>query len=283
MAFSLDPLPDQSGRTVVITGANAGLGFHNAKDLAKAGATVVMACRSAERADAARARILDLTPDADVRIELVDMSSLASVRSFAEAFRAEHDTLDVLINNAGIMGTPYRLTEDGFEGQMAANYWGHFLLTSLLFDLLPDDPASRVVTLSSIAHINGRIRWDDLNWEADYDPRRAYAQTKLACLMFALELDRRLRDDGRSVRSVASHPGVSLTELAKTIPSWQIGLLKYTVGPFVTHPPDKASLPTLVAALDPDREMISAKLSVPGAASSESPPPLWPAHVNFGR
>jgi len=254
MAYSIDRFPDQNGRIAIVTGANTGLGYHNARDLAAKGATVVMACRSADRAEAARVQILNEVPDGDVTVQLLDLSSLASVRAFAAGFRDDHQSLDLLINNAGIMATPYEQTEDGFEGQMAANYWGHFLLSSLLFDLMPDEPASRIVSLSSLAHISGAIRWDDIHWEKDYDPRRAYSQTKLACLMFAIELDRQLRAAGRKVLSVAAHPGVSLTELTRSMPGWQVTALRYTVGPFFTHAVDRASLPTIAAALDPKTE-----------------------------
>ena len=251
MAYSMDRFPDQTGRTAIVTGANTGLGFHNARDLAAKGATVVMACRSADRAEAARVQILDEVPDGDVTVRLLDLSSLASVRDFAAGFRDDHRSLDLLINNAGIMATPYERTEDGFEGQMAANYWGHFLLSSLLFDLMPDQATSRIVSLSSLAHISGAIRWDDIHWEKHYDPRRAYSQTKLACLMFAIELDRRLRADDRRVLSVAAHPGLSLTELTRSMPAWQVGALRYTIAPFFTHRSERASLSTLAAALDP--------------------------------
>lgn len=256
MGYDVDGLPDQRGRTALITGANTGLGFHNAKDLAAKGATVVLACRNEGRARSAMERIADEVPDARLEFLELDLSSLDKVRSAVDTFRSSHDSLDLLINNAGIMMTPYEQTVDGFEGQMAANYWGHFLLTMSLVDMLPDTPDSRVVTLSSLAHAQspGKIRFDDIHWEKGYSRSGAYRQTKLACLMFTLELDRRLRAAERSIVSAASHPGISETELGRSLPKPVVLLTRYTVGPFISHDPDQASLPTLLAAIQPGVE-----------------------------
>lgn len=253
MGFDIDRLPRQDGRTVVITGANTGLGFHNARDLAALGARVVLACRSEARATDAIGRIASEVPGADLEYLALDLSSLASVRAAADAFRERHDRLDVLVNNAAIMWAPHRLTADGFESQMAVNYWGHFLLTMLLIDLLPDVPESRVVVLSSIAHAGSdrRIRFDDPHWTRGYKRHKAYAQTKLACLMFALELDRRLRAAGRRAISAGAHPGISPTELGRAVGPWLMTTMKYTVGPFMSHRPSVASRSTLVAAVGP--------------------------------
>ncbi|MBT8208449.1 MAG: SDR family NAD(P)-dependent oxidoreductase [Acidimicrobiales bacterium] len=254
MSYDIGQLPRQDGRIVMVTGSNTGLGFHNAHDLAAKGAKVVMACRTESRATDAMRRITELVPDADLEFLALDLSSLDAVRSAAATFRDRHDTLDVLVNNAGIMMTPYEKTVDGFEGQMAANYWGHFLLTMSLIDLMPDAPESRVVSLSSLAHAQGtkKIRFDDIHWEQKYSRSGAYQQTKLACLLFALELDRRLRAAGKEIVSVASHPGVSPTELGRAMPKLLTEVVRYTVGPFVSHDPDVASLPSLVAAIDPE-------------------------------
>lgn len=253
LADDVARLPDQHGRTALITGANTGLGFHNAKDLAAKGAKVVMACRNETRATDAMERIRAEVPDADLELLILDLGALDAVRSAVATFRERHDSLDLLINNAGIMMTPYEQTEDGFERQMATNHWGHFLLTMSLVDLLPDTAASRVVTLSSLAHAQGakRIDFDDIHGERSYSRQGAYQQTKLACLMFALELDRRLRAADRQIVSAAAHPGVSETELGRALPKPLVLAVRYTVGPFISHDPDVASLPTLVAALDP--------------------------------
>lgn len=251
MAYNTASLPRQDGRTALITGANTGLGFHNAQDLAAKGAKVVLACRNERRAQAAMDRIDDAVPNADLAFLELDLASLDNVRAAAAAYRERHDSLDLLINNAGIMMTPYAKTVDGFEEQMAANYWGHFLLTMSLIDLLPDTPESRVVTLSSLAHVQGKIRFDDIHWEGKYGRQAAYQQTKLACLLFTLELDRRLKNVGSKVLSVGAHPGVSETELGRSLPKPLVLLTRYTIGPFITHKPDQASLPTLLAAIGP--------------------------------
>ena len=257
MSFDPDTIPAQSGRIAVVTGANSGIGFHTARDLAAAGAHVVFACRDEQRATAAMRDVESRVEGAVLEFIELDLAALDSVREFATTFRSRHDTLDLLINNAGVMWVPFETTEDGFELHMAANHFGHFLLTSLLIDLMPDDSASRVVALSSLAHAGGakRIRFDDLNWQragaAGYKKHDAYAQTKLACLMFAFELNRRLSDAGSNVLSIAAHPGVSPTELVRQLPAWQQFLFRHTVAPFVTHEPRPASLPTLMAAVDP--------------------------------
>ena len=253
MSFDFDAIPTQSGRLAVVTGANTGLGYETARYFAEKDMKVVMACRNRERAEAAMERILEAVPGAELEFMELDLSSLASVRRFAETFRGKYDQLDLLINNAGIMWTPFERSEDGFEGQMAANYFGHFLLTALLLDLMPDTPEARVVTLSSIAHQQflKRIRFEDINWESGYNKYHAYAQTKLACLMFALELQRRLDAAGRQLLSVAAHPGVSETELGRSMDRWLVLAIRYTVGPFISHDPVQAALPTVMAALDP--------------------------------
>ena len=253
MSLDFDALPDQSGRLAIITGANTGLGFENARYFAMAGMKVIMACRSEDRALDAMARIQAEQPDADLEFMQVDVSDLSSVRRFAKTFSASYDQIDLLVNNAGIMFTPYEQSVDGFEGQMATNYFGHFLLTSLLLDLIPDSPDARIVSLSSIAHtqIKG-IRFEDIHWEEKYDKFSAYAQTKLACLMFAIELQNRLEDAGYTTLSVAAHPGLSITELGRHMPKWQELIMRYTIGPLFSHPPIDGAKPQVMAALDED-------------------------------
>lgn len=242
----------QHGRIAVVTGANTGLGFETTRFLAQEGMKVVMACRSENRALAAKAKLESEVPSADLEFMELDLGAQSSVRRFASEFRERYGRLDLLINNAGVMWTPYTKTVDGFESQMAANYFGHFLLTSLLLDLMPDVPESRVVTLSSLAHGQGlkRIRFEDINWEQGYDKNDAYAQSKLACLLFTKELQRRLERSGKKILSVGAHPGMSQTELQRSMKPWQLNLLRYTIGPFVTHPPREAALPTIMVALD---------------------------------
>lgn len=249
MPFDIKSVPDQSGRLAIVTGANAGLGREAAIGLARCGMNVVMACRDAERGGAARADILRNVPDGKLQVMTVDLASLQSVRTFATHFRDTHPKLDVLINNAGILIPPPGHSPEGFETQMAVNYFGHFVLTALLFDLMPDDAASRVVSLSSIAHKSARMDFDSLNGRNAPTGMAAYRQSKLACLMFALELHRRLRRAGRQTLSVAAHPGVSDTAIGRNLNPAMYLLMKYALGPFLTHEPEKAVEPVLVAAL----------------------------------
>jgi NAD(P)-dependent dehydrogenase (short-subunit alcohol dehydrogenase family) len=249
MTFSTANIPNQQGKTIIVTGANAGLGFETAKALASKGATVIMACRSQQRAEEAMTKIRETSPNADLVFLELDLTDLDSVRRFAREFSESYTALDVLINNAGVMGPAYTTTKDGFELQMGANYFGHFLLTGLLFDQLTATPDSRVVSLSSIAHLRGEINFPDLHWEKSYSKFKAYQQSKLACLMFALEFQRRLEAAGASTISVAAHPGVSPTELSRHIPK----LLYFAFLPtvmLISHSPQKGALPTLMAATD---------------------------------
>ncbi len=252
MSFSLENAPKQTGKKAIVTGANTGLGYETALGLAKLGATVIMACRNLEKAEAAKAKILEQAKDADITVMHLDLSSLESVKKFASEYRDRHDSLDLLINNAGIMFPPYTKTEEGFESQIGVNHLGHFLLTELLIDLMPDTPESRVVSLSSNAHKFGRMNFDDLQSEKNYSATAAYGQSKLACLMFADELQRRLDESDKQKISVAAHPGVAQTELARHMPDWLVWIMGFTVAPFITHPVDQAALPTLMAAIAPD-------------------------------
>ncbi len=257
MTFSLDSIARQEGRVAIVTGANTGLGYETTKAFAQKGVTTVMACRTQARALDAMAKIQEEVPDAKLEFLQLDLADLANVRRFTEAFRASHSSLDLLVLNAGIMTPPYSKTVDGFESQMGANFFGHFLLTSRLIDLMPDSASSRVVALSSNAHRMGqkRIHFEDLHWEKRYAGMDAYAQTKLACLMFGNALARRLDAAGSSIVALSAHPGMSGTELSRNGPRllqlFQAFLLA-TLGPFLAHPPPKAALPQIRAALDGD-------------------------------
>lgn len=252
MSFDLNAVPEQSGKVAIVTGANTGLGYETTLALAKKGMTVVMACRNAEKAEAARQHLLAEQPDAQLDVLQLDLSRLASVRQFAEAFLARYDRLDRLINNAGIMIPPFSLTEDGLESQMAANYFGHFLLTGLLLDRLEATYGARVVSLSSIAHRNGRINLEDLNSRHRYSRMEAYSQSKLACLMFAFELQRRLEAAGMQTISVAAHPGIANTELSRHLPAWLMKTLGPVLMKLLTQPAKAGAEPTLYAALGED-------------------------------
>src|SRR5258707_1464952 len=206
-------MPDQSGRVVIITGANSGIGYESAIAFARKRAKVVMACRSIDKAERARQDLLKLVPGASVEIQRLDLGDLKSIRAFAESFNAHYDRLDILMNNAGIMVPPYGKTADGFETQFGTNHLGHFALTALLLPKLLETPASRVVTVSSSAYFNGRIDFADLQSEKRYRPWAAYGQSKLANILFSQELERKLKAARADVISVASHPGFAITNL----------------------------------------------------------------------
>jgi NAD(P)-dependent dehydrogenase (short-subunit alcohol dehydrogenase family) len=205
---------DLRGTVALVTGASTGLGLETARALAAAGAMVTLALRSADRGAVAEASIRERVPDAVLDCGLVDLTSLASVRDFAAWFSSIHDRLGILINNAGVMATPFERTADGFELQFGTNHLGHFLLTNLLTPLLIAAAPARVVNLSSGAHRSSDIIWDDPNYERrEYDKFQAYGQSKTANILFTVELDRRLRE--RGVRSYAVHPGMIATELGR--------------------------------------------------------------------
>jgi NAD(P)-dependent dehydrogenase (short-subunit alcohol dehydrogenase family) len=212
-AWTTADIPDQTGRTAVVTGANSGLGFATASALAASGAAVVLACRDETRGNQALERIRRDTPSAQVALELLDLADLSSIRAFAERFAAAHGPLDVLVNNAGVMAIPRRETTDGFELQFGTNHLGHFALTGLLLGSLLARTAPRVVTVSSQMASTGTIHFDDLSGTRRYGKWRAYGQAKLANQLFAFELDRRARAAGTDLVSVAAHPGYAATNL----------------------------------------------------------------------
>ncbi len=249
MTWTIDQIPSQKGRLAIVTGANIGLGYDTALALAGKGFAVILACRNVDKANAAKAKILGVYPKAKIECMVLDLSSLQSVRAFAKAFAQQHDKLDLLINNAGIMMPPFSLSEDGFESQMAANYFGHFALTGLLLPLLNKTPGARVVSLSSLAHNWGNNAFADIHCAKGYNKRFAYGQSKLACLMFAYELNRRLQAANSKTLSVAAHPGVAATNLAQHFPSFLSALF-----PLVGQSAADGALPTLYAALGADIE-----------------------------
>jgi NAD(P)-dependent dehydrogenase (short-subunit alcohol dehydrogenase family) len=216
--WTTDDIPDLTGRTAVVTGANSGLGFESALALARAGADVVLACRDQAKGSAALDRIVASVPDATVSLAPLDLADLASVAAFATAFAGDHDGLDILLNNAGVMAIPRRETADGFEMQFGTNHLGHFALTAHLLDRLLARPGARVVTVSSAVAQMGRIRFDDLQGTGKYGKWSAYSQAKLANQLFALELDRRASGHGIDLISVAAHPGYAATNLQSVGP-----------------------------------------------------------------
>ncbi|MCR9104190.1 MAG: oxidoreductase [Gammaproteobacteria bacterium] len=215
--FTEDDLSDQSGKTVVITGANTGLGYETARALSARGARVLIACRSQQKAEDAIASIQQQNGAVDVTYVPLDLGNLASVRHCAEQLQSE-EKIDVLVNNAGVMVPPYELTTDGFESQFGVNHLGPFALTGLLLKKLAQTPSSRVVNTSSIAHNVGKIRFDDINAERGYNASARYGMSKLANLLFSYELQRRLDAAGLPILSVACHPGIASTELSRYMP-----------------------------------------------------------------
>ncbi len=252
--FNIHIIPSQKGRIAIVTGANNGLGYETALALAKKDMKVILACRNLAKAEIAKQAICKEVPQAEIDIMVIDLSKLASVRTFANAFLEKYTQLDILINNAGIMTPPFSLSEEGFESQMAANYFGHFLLTALLLEMLMKTPHSRIVTLSSIAHKTGKINFDDLQSQKKYSPMVAYSQSKLACLMFSYELQRRLTQMGSQTISLAAHPGISDTNLLKNtpIPNWLFDLFKPIMNLTFLQSAKAGAEPTLYAALGED-------------------------------
>lgn len=233
---------DHRGKTVIITGANSGIGYGAALLMASGGACVIMACRNKEKAAVAAERIKKIKADAELHIMHLDLASLESVKHFSLQFREKHDKLDILINNAGVMATPFRKTSDGFERQFGVNHLGHFALTGRLIDILLSTAGSRVVTVTSIAHFKGHLHFDDLAGESWYRPMKAYRQSKLANLLFAYELQKRLSRMGATTLSVAAHPGLSSTNIV-WLP-FPLTLLK----DLVLMSAARGSLPVLMAA-----------------------------------
>jgi len=245
-------IPDQTGKWAIVTGANSGIGFSAARELARKGCAVVLACRNAQKARAAKERIEKEVSGAAVEIAALDLSNLQSVRGFAKQILEHGRPLDVLVNNAAVMAMPTRqMTVDGFEAQFGTNHLGHFALTGLLLPALLSAKAARVVTVSSIAHLEGKIHFDDLQLEKKYSPWAGYRQSKLANLMFGLELEQRFRRDGSPAISVAVHPGLSKTQIIKNGPGAKGGIraaMMEAVFALFAQSADRGVLPTLYGA-----------------------------------
>jgi NAD(P)-dependent dehydrogenase (short-subunit alcohol dehydrogenase family) len=242
-------IPDQTGRVAIVTGANSGLGLVTARELARAGAKVVIACRDTTKGDRAEAEIQAQVPGADLDVRALDLADLASVRGFVARLTGEHDSIDLLINNAGVMAPPRRLTVDGFESQFGTNHLGHFALTGLLLPTLMSAPKPRVVTLSSSAHRIGKMNFDDLQGERHYNNWRAYGQSKLSNLLFCFELARRATAAGTGLLSVAAHPGYAATNLQFAGPSafYEKAIMAVT-NRVLAQSADMGALPTLYGA-----------------------------------
>jgi NAD(P)-dependent dehydrogenase (short-subunit alcohol dehydrogenase family) len=246
-------IPDQSGRLAVVTGANSGLGLATARELARAGATVVMTSRDTAKGERAAEALRADVPDARLELRELDLADLESVRTFTDAVAAEHERLDLLINNAGVMAPPRRLTKDGFESQFGTNHLGHFALTGLLLGKLLAAPAPRVVTVSSGMHRAGTVNFDDLQSERRYNNWRAYGQSKLANLMFCFELQRRAVAAGTALLSMAAHPGYAATNLQFAGPAtWYERTFGAIGNKLLAQSAEMGALPTLYAGTKPE-------------------------------
>ena len=252
--WDAERIPDQTGRIAVVTGANSGLGLVTARELARKGAQVVLACRNLDKGRAALDTCERAVAGAAPELEELDLASLTSVHAFAERFREKHDGLDILVNNAGVMAPPRRRTADGFELQFGTNHLGHFALTGQLLPVMEGRDDARVVTLSSTAHKTGRIAFDNLNGDRRYFRWRAYGQSKLANLLFALELDRRLRAAESTVKSLAAHPGYASTNLQSAAAPLVDRLVMKLGNAVIAQSDEMGALPTLFAATQPGLE-----------------------------
>ncbi|MBS2537329.1 SDR family oxidoreductase [Catenulispora sp. NF23] len=250
--WTAEAIPTLSGRTFVVTGANSGLGLETTRLLTGHGAHVVMTARDRIKGEAAAARIGQDVPGASLELRILDLADLDSVRAFAAGLHDDKVGVDVLINNAGVMMTPPRKTKQGFEMQFGTNHLGHFALTGLLLDLLAERDDPRVVTVSSTLHKQGRMDFDDLMRTKRYQPTQAYAQSKLANLLFGLELQRRLSAAGSPVRSLMAHPGYSRTNLQFAGPTGLRKAAMYIANPLFAQSPTIGVLPQVRAAVAPD-------------------------------
>ncbi|MGP3632778.1 oxidoreductase [Streptomyces sp. 24-1644] len=248
--WSTADIPDRNGTTAVVTGANSGIGLHTAEELARRGAHVVLAVRDPDRGDAAAAGIRARVPAAALTVQQLDLASLASVRAGAEQLRRQFSRIDLLVNNAGVMWADRAHTPDGHELQFATNHLGHFALTGLLLDSLRAAPGARVVTISSYLHRLGRADFRELDGGRRYNRYRAYNQSKLANLMFALELHRRLVESGADMISLAAHPGLAATGLGRHLPA-PVRRLGSVFAPLFLQSAAMGMLPGLRAATDP--------------------------------
>ncbi|MBD3388961.1 MAG: SDR family NAD(P)-dependent oxidoreductase [Candidatus Altiarchaeales archaeon] len=245
--WTAEDIPDLSGKVAVVTGANSGIGFETAKALGLKNAQVILACRSLERGEKALKGLFLGCPEAKAELLHLDLASLYSVRRFSEKFEEEHARLDILVNNAGVMALPERReTVDGFEMHFGVNHLGHFALTGLLMDGIKASSGARVVNVSSMAHRQGRVDFNNLNSELSYDRWGAYRLSKLANLLFTYELQRRFESSGVDAVSVAAHPGWTATNLQRNV-----GLFR-VLNPLLGQKPHMGALPTLYAATAED-------------------------------
>jgi NAD(P)-dependent dehydrogenase (short-subunit alcohol dehydrogenase family) len=253
MKWTIENIPVLSGKIIIVTGANSGLGFESVKAFALKGAEVILASRSNEKGKEAKAEILRSVPDGKIKVMQLDLSDLDNVRSFAEQFKKAYNQLDVLLINAGIMMTPYFQTKNGFEGQFGINHLGHFALTALLIGVLLKTPGSRIVNVSSGAHKRGEMDFEDLQFENGngYSPMKAYGRSKLSNLLFTYELQRKLETAEKEIIAVAAHPGVATTNLARHMEGKFIYKILFPFFKGFAQDQAQGALPQIRASVDP--------------------------------
>ncbi len=252
--WTVNNIPDQSGKIIIITGANSGIGYESARELTRKGAEVIVASRDPVKAEQAILKIKEEIPEAKLKFIELNLASLDSIRNFSEEFISNYDKLDVLLNNAGIMLIPYGKTEDGFENIVGTNHLGHFALTGLLMDRLSTTPGSRVVNVASNAHYAGEMDFENLLFENEsgYSPMKAYSRSKLANLLFTYELQRRFQISGYDVIGLAAHPGISATSLANHLFFNLIPWLIQPIMKLIFQSSAMGALPSLRATVDPE-------------------------------
>ena len=252
--WTLVDMPDLIGKTVIVTGANSGIGYEATREFSRNGADVIVASRDPIKANLAIQKISEEIPEAKLKFIELDLARLESIRKFTDEFKSAYAKLDILLNNAGIMMVPYGKTEDGFERTMGTNHLGHFALTGLLMDRLSRSPGARVVNVASNAHYAGEMDFDNLLFEngIDYSPMKAYGRSKLANLLFTYELQRGFLSAGIDVMALAAHPGISATELANHLFFDKISWLIQPAMKLIYQSAAMGALPSLRAAVDPD-------------------------------
>ncbi len=251
--WTLENMPDLTGKIIIVTGGNSGLGYESVKAFAEKGAEVILTSRSIEKGETAKAEILKINPDGKIVVMELDLMEFASIKKFANSFKEKYDKLDILLNNAGIMTTPYFLTKDGLEAQNGTNHFGHFALTGQLLDLIKKTLGSRVVNVSSNAHKYGKMDFEDFLFEngEGYTPMKSYARSKLANLVFTYELQRAFEANDIKSISVAAHPGASRTNLGRHLEDkWWFKPVFALMAPF-TQDQARGALPQIRAAVDP--------------------------------
>lgn len=253
MNWKIQDMPVLTGKVVIVTGGNSGLGYESVKAFAMKDAEVILASRSPEKGEEARKVILQAVPEGTIRVMQLDLGDLESVRAFVSDFKKQYKRLDILLNNAGIMMTPYFKTKDGFEGQFGTNHLGHFALTGLLFELIQNTPGSRIVNVSSGAHRNGVMDFDNLQYEEGkgYTPSKAYGRSKLANLLFTYELQRKLEASGSDTIAVAAHPGIAMTNLARHMQGRFLFKILIPLFKWMAQDQAMGALPQLRASVDP--------------------------------